>query len=63
MSSNPVNPELNHEAIPAQQPIAASPGPQHEQRPRSGFRSGWLLLLVVLVLLVLLGALQRGGTF
>lgn len=56
------NPSINKEAIPAQQPIAASPGPTFERKPRSGWRSGWTLLLLLLVVVVIIGALRRYGS-
>lgn len=59
MISDQPDPSLNQEAIPAQQPLAASPGPEQERKPRSGWRSGWLFLLLLLVVLVLLGGLYR----
>jgi hypothetical protein len=52
----------NKEAIPEEQPLAASPGPQVRHEPKSGWRSGWTYLLIGLCLLVVLGALHRYGT-
>jgi hypothetical protein len=59
MMPAPPDPTVNKEAIPAEQPIAASPGPEHERKPRSGWRSGWTLLLLLLVVVVIIGALRR----
>jgi hypothetical protein len=59
MAIQPPDPHVNKEAIPAQQPIAASPGPQHRHQERSAWRSGWTYLLAALVLVTLLGALYR----
>jgi hypothetical protein len=56
----PADTELNHEAIPAQQPLAASPGPElGQRRPKAGAGWGWslglILLLVASIGLALLG--------
>lgn len=53
------DPTVNKEAIPAEQPIAASPGPQFERKERPGWRSGWTLAFVLLVFAILLTALRR----
>ncbi len=59
MAIEPTDPTVNREAIPTEQPIAASPGPQGERKPRSPWRSGWTILILLLVILTLLGALHR----
>ena len=53
----------NEEAIPPEQPNAASPGPEGEREQRSSGRSGWALLLAFLVGVVVIGALYRSGGF
>lgn len=56
--AEPPDPTLNHEAIPAQQPIAASPLPDTGQR-RERSRGGpvWALALTGLLLVSLIFAL------
>ena len=45
----PPDSELNHEAIPAQQPLAASPGPDLGQRRPRDASTAWGVALIVLM--------------
>lgn len=59
MTSERTDSTVNEEAIPSEQPIAASPGPVFERKPRRGWRSGWTLAFLLLVVLIVLTGLYR----